>query len=138
MVHKKKEHMEKVAECWNFSAGVCEYGDDFCWFSHSKNSNQTEIFNCNICEQVFDRKNDLQHHKKKEHITSIPVCRNESKNTCWYGAEKCWFRHLETDSWNQQNSFNQNQEMTAKIFNMMETFTKRILQIENQMEMTNQ
>ena len=48
-----------------------------------------------------------------------------------------WFRHLETNSCNQQNLLNQNQEITAKVFDMMETFTKRILQIENQMEVTN-
>ena len=43
MAHKKKEHIEKVALCWNFFSGVCEFGDDFCWFSHSKNTNQTEM-----------------------------------------------------------------------------------------------
>ena len=43
MVHKKREHIEKVALCWNFSSGVCELGDDFCWFRHSKNTNQTEM-----------------------------------------------------------------------------------------------
>ena len=41
MVHKKSEHLEKVALCWNFSSGVCECGDDFCWFSHTKNTKQT-------------------------------------------------------------------------------------------------
>ena len=81
---------------------------------------------------------DLQHHKKNEHFMSVPLCRNDSKNTCWYGAEKCWFRHLETNSCNQQNLLNQKQDITAKVFEMMETFTKRILQIENQMEKTNQ
>ena len=61
MVHKKSEHIDKVALCWNFSAGVCELGDDF---SHSKHSTRKEIFNCNVCEQVFNRKKDLQHPKK--------------------------------------------------------------------------
>ena len=137
MVHKKSEHIDKVAPCWNFSAGVCELGDDFCWFSHSQHSIQKEIFNCNVCEQVFNRKKDLQHHKKQEHIMSVPLCRNYSKNTCWYGDDKCWFQHLEiATGYNQQNLINQNQEMTEKVFDMMETFTQRIIQLENQMEMT--
>ena len=80
---------------------------------------------------------DLQHHKKNENIMSVSLCRNESKNTCWYWADKCWFRHIETYSCNQQNVLNQNQEITAKVFDLMETFTQMILQIENEMEMTN-
>jgi hypothetical protein len=116
---------------------VLEFGNDFCWFNHSKNTKKAEIFNCKVCENVFDRKIDIQHHKKQEHIMSVPLCRNESENACWYGADKCWFRHLENNTCNQQNQINQNQEITAKVFNMMETFTKSILNIENKMEMTN-
>ena len=107
------------------------------WFSHSQHLIRKEIFNCNVCEQVFNRKKDLQHHKKQEHIMSVPLCRNDSKNTCWYGDDKCWFQHLEiATGYNQQNLINQNQEMTEKVFDMMETFTQRIIQLENQMEMT--
>ena len=43
----------------------------------------------------------------------------------------------ENDACNQQNQINRNQEITAKVFKMMETFTQRILNIENQMEMKN-
>ena len=48
MVHKKKEHSDKVEICWNYSTGKCEFGDDLCWFLHSNTSKSCEI-NCNIC-----------------------------------------------------------------------------------------
>ena len=131
MVHKKREHMEKVAVCWS----LWVWG--WLLLVHPKQKfKQTEIFNCNIHEQDFNRKMNLQHHKKNEHIMSVPLCRNESKHTCCVWGRHIWFRNLETYSCNQQNLLNQNQEITAKVFDMMETFTKRILQIENQMEMT--
>ena len=58
------------------------------------------------------------------------------KGLCWYGADKCWLRHTETETCNEQNAINKNTEITEKIFKMMETFTKRIMQLENQIEMT--
>ena len=82
MVHKKKEHIEKVAVCWNISSGHCALGDDFCWFSHSNNSYSTETFKCNICEQNFKTKNDLQLHKKRDHSMNVPPCQNASNETC--------------------------------------------------------
>ena len=71
MEHKKKVHIKKVASCWNFSAGKCEFGDDSCWFSHSKN---IEHFKCNICGLVFKTKNETHYHQKREHVRSIPKC----------------------------------------------------------------
>ena len=66
---------------------------------------------------------------------NVPPCKNARNKSCWYGDEKCWFKHTETCD--QENEINENQEITAKILDMMETFTKRIMYIENQMKMTN-
>ena len=38
MVHKKKEHVDKVSSCRNHTNGTCDFGDLQCWFSHA---NQT-------------------------------------------------------------------------------------------------
>jgi hypothetical protein len=127
MIHKKKEHTEKVALCWNFSAGNCELGDDLCWFSHKNPSDGNKSLNCKMCGENFNSKNDLHCHMKHGHTMSVPLCKNASKNTCWYGAENCWFRHEQTE----KIIINESQEITAKIFDMMETFSKRIIQIEN-------
>ena len=80
-------------------------------------------------------KNEVHYHQKREHVRSIPQCKNENNRECIYGAEKCWFQHNETG--HQENNQNQNGEITAKLFGMMETFTDRILKIEKQMEMSN-
>lgn len=132
MEHKKRVHTEKVALCWNFSSGKCEFSDDSCWFIHGKNSNVMASFNCNICQHIFKTKNEMFYHQKHEHIKSTPKCKN--KRTCIYGPEKCWFQHPEDE--HQDNNLNKNSEITSKLFDMMETFTNRILKIEEKMEMT--
>ena len=134
MEHKKTVYIGKVALCWNFSAGKCDFGDDFCWFSHSKN---LDNFKCNICGHVFKTKNETHHHHKHKHVNSIPECKNSSQNKCSYGADKCWFRHNETDDQEKYQIQNQNHEITEKLMKMMEKFTERIVNIEKQIEMTN-
>jgi hypothetical protein len=64
---------------------------------------------------------------------SVPLCKNASKNMCWYGAENCWFRHEQKE----KIIINESQVITTKIFEMMDKFTKRIIQIENEMDKTN-
>ena len=54
---------------------------------------------------------------------SVPLCIGEESKTCSY-SDHCWFRH-------ERESMNSNQEMTEKIFNMMEKFTKRMIDVEN-------
>ena len=131
--HKKRVHIKNVASCWNFSAGKCEFGDESCWFSHSKN---LDNFKCNICGHVFKTKNESHYHQKRMHVSSIPQCKNASQKACSYGADKCWFQHNETEDQEKYENQNQNQEITEKLFNMMEKFTERIMKIEKQMEMT--
>ena len=47
--------------------------------------------------------------------------------TVWYG-ERCWFRHDINEV--RDNEENSNDEMTEKIFRMMEKFTKRIIELD--------
>ena len=127
MVHKKKEHSEKVEICWNYSTGKCEFGADLCWFLHTNSSKSCEI-DCNICGKVFTTLNQFLNHKKIEHVASVQQCTHEKNNSCPYGAKKCWYLHSLPEN-NEVN--NVNQEVIEKIFNMMEQFTKRILNLEN-------
>ena len=55
MNHKKTMHVEKVSICWQFVSGTCIFGDQHCWFIHSKSSNALEAvnFKCISCEQEF-------------------------------------------------------------------------------------
>ena len=70
------------------------------------------------------------------HFSSNLIGQNSSQKTCSYGADKCWFHHNETEDQEKYENQNQNQEITEKLFNMMEKFTERIMKIEKQMEMT--
>ena len=81
MMHKKIVHTEKVALCWNFSSGKCDFSDDSCWFRHSKNLEVMDNFKCNICQHIFKTKNEVHYHQKREHVKSIPQCKNANKRT---------------------------------------------------------
>jgi hypothetical protein len=63
------------------------------------------------------------------------LCRDASNGTCQFGKIKCWFNHEEdlisNGNRNIENGTNINQEVINKIFDMMENFTQRIMEIEN-------
>ena len=128
MVHKKKEHREKVSICWHYSTGRCEFVDNDCWFLHTNTPKSVEV-DCNICGKVFPNINHVLNHKKIDHIISVQQCKNETRNSCKYGAKKCWYRHKSQTS-NEENNFHE--DVIEKLFNMMEKFTERILSLENQ------
>ena len=121
MIHKKREHIEKVALCWNFFSGVCEFGDDFCWFSHRGQPKDSEHVECKICGQTFNRKCDLQRHIKQQHLMTVPVCRNSATKNVGMELKSAGFV-METLKNHAQNAINDNEEITFKIFDMMETF----------------
>ena len=84
MLIEKREHKANVAVCWNFTAGNCELGDDICLFNHSKQSKtseKTELSKCNTCGEVFKTLNDLKHNKKRDHVLTVPPCKNAIKGS---------------------------------------------------------
>ena len=96
-------------------------------------------FICRVCDKRFTNKNDFMQHRKKEHVQNVFFCKNALKGTCRFGAKKCWFNHSDNEitytsgneNENGENLQNMNQEMMEKLFEMMEKFTQRIIQIEN-------
>ena len=58
---------------------------------------QVQIEKFNICSHVFNTKNESHYHQKGEHVNTIPQCKNASKKTCLYVADKCWFQYNETE-----------------------------------------
>jgi hypothetical protein len=128
MIHKKKEHREKVSICWNYSAGKCELGDSVCWFLHTNTYKSSEV-DCNICGKIFPNIKYFLKHKKIDDVTSVEECKNERSGSCKYGVQNCWYRHNSQTN-NKEN--NVNLEVIEKLFNMMEQFTERIFKLENQ------
>ena len=59
MKHKKSIHSEKVTTCRNYRQGVCNNGDDNCWFSHERQTKEKDAMNEesqeNENEQVFQK-----------------------------------------------------------------------------------
>ena len=94
MKHNKKEHEDRLAQCWKFAACACHYGNH-CWFNHPKINldQEPEEIKCTICENKFTTKSELHTHNKKHHKRSIPICRNASNGKCRYGDLRCWFIH---------------------------------------------
>ena len=82
MEHKKRMHEEKVTLCWNVDAGICDFGEFSCWFSH--------------CEKESQPHSDCLKHKKQEHPNLVSYCKNETEGTCKVGNIRCCFKHIET------------------------------------------
>ena len=70
------------------------------------------------------------HHKKLEHKESVKTCKNNLKNACRFGDAKCWFLHEEETILEK----NKKKGITEKIFSIMETFTNRIVKLENEIK----
>ena len=92
-------------------------------------------YKCKACEEVFKVKSEFMKHRRHEHVESVPLCRDASNGSCQFGKVKCWFNHQEEEipngNRNMENGMNVNQEVIDKIFDMMENFTRRIMEIEN-------
>ena len=55
---------------------------------------EDESFTCNFCDNTFDSKQNLMHHKKEEHTRKVNSCWHFSAGFCPFGKDKCWFAHI--------------------------------------------
>lgn len=139
MIHRKIEHEHKVKPCRNFSGGGCDLKDEDCWYIHIRSSCQEKpltTFTCNICEKVFVNRREFMCHRKKQHVQAVPYCNKASSGKCIFGNENCWFQHNEIKK-SEENENNEktnqnlyNDEIIRKMFDMMESFTHRIVEME--------
>ena len=134
MKHKKKQHREKLADCWQFATGNCQYGDEHCWFNHLRSDFQPEPveIKCILCEKVFKTHSEFLKHKKQHHKQHVSKCKNADNGTCRYGNELCWFVHESNERTSEnERSINYNQEVFEKIFSLIEKITERVVIVEN-------
>ena len=136
MKHRKRSHLEKVKTCIFYSQGKCDHGDE-CWFIHEtksrdNQSEETAKLNCRLCDKTFIIRSDFMNHKKHEHAEQTQPCRNDMNGTCPYAPYSCWFKHAETDTENSDPGQNiRNDNITEKLFNMMEKIVERLANLEN-------
>ena len=72
-------------------------------------------------------------HRKKEHERIVPKCKKEQNESCRYGPTFSWFKHTDDKSENESFTMNQNddtRDIIKKLFDMMENFAKRLVEIE--------
>ena len=124
LFHNKSEYVEKVQVCWNYKKGNCLFGDSNCWFLHTDKADTIET--CNVCARNFKTRKDLKIHEKNNRTEDVPFCKYDYGKTCVYG-DPCWFRH-------DKHEMLQNQDFTTKLLSMLEKFTNRIIQIENEVK----
>ena len=71
-------------------------------------------------------------HMKYEHAEHTQPCRNYMNGACSYTPNSCWFKHEETNTENTDNRQNiMNENITEKLFNMMEKIVERLADLEN-------
>ena len=133
MIHRKRDHVEKVQLCTNISNGECSYGNG-CWFRHDINS--LPEYNCNHCETAFVRKSELMKHKKDEHVETVKKCENYEDGTCRYSSVQCWFLH-ENDQ-NKSKNFSEsnieNSLLMKRLIDMVEKYTERTNKLESELK----
>ena len=57
-----------------------------------------EVIQCRYCEQQFSEIWNLMNHRKKEHKSTVALCRNKLANKCRFDSEKCWWNHEKTSN----------------------------------------
>ena len=95
MKHKKQQHCDKVAICWKFAHGICNYEDTECWFLHCQTANDTESakVKCYSCDKEFNCQPDLFRHCKKQHSHQVSKCKHGNYGKCIFGSKNCSFIH---------------------------------------------
>ena len=132
MVHKKEKHSDKISNCWNYILGMCDFGDQNCWFNHKLDSPAPQII-CKVCNETFYIKSEYLQHMKRTHTSKVKFCRNINTNEgCKYG-DNCWYSHQQAINDNSEtidNTGETNKEMIKKIIETMEKITERISELE--------
>ena len=76
-------------------------------------------------------------HIEHDFLELFPKCRNHSNEGCHYRPLLCWFRHTENANENIDMPNFENHEVIQKMFNMMEKFSSRLVEIEKQPSIIN-
>ena len=144
MKHKKREHTDRVNNCKKYAEGTCPFDEDSCWYHHTKtgkcSGTKSSDFTCKICDKTYKHITDFMRHRKCAHYHLVPQCFNMSQGKCIFGDEQCWFKHERNEQdHNNENikDIEENQTVTQKMLDMMEKFTKRLMEIEDKIKMTN-
>ena len=130
MAHRKGHHPTTIKTCRYFLDGNCAFGEDNCWFSHTKDKNERgkiQIFKCNMCGDKFDTKKEFMLHRKVEHSERVSDCIHSKNGNCRFSGEECWYKHKKIES-----EIGNNPIEIIRLFDIMEKFAQRLEMMERQ------
>ena len=119
--------------------GKCAF-EEKCWYSH-KNIKSTIIkeFKCRFCDKCYKRKEEFMVHRKMEHENFVPACRADKNDSCRFSDKECWYKHEDDEYLNKYAKYQLNQldeevpsNMNTRLLDMMEKFTERLQNLEDQ------
>ena len=79
---------------------------------------------CKICDKNFPNKSEYHIHRKQYHRSLVTPCLKAQNDNCTYGDKSCWFSHDETNQSNKAETTADQQEVTQRIFEIMEKITE--------------
>ena len=129
-------HSDEVKTCPYFLGGYCAFESNECWFAHPELHKASLVprtlkpIKCRFCDKTFETKTKFMEHRKLEHPEKISACKKEIDGSCRFGVDKCWYAHKYP---HQNGNLTQDPELLNRLFTMMEKFTERMNNIENQL-----
>ena len=94
MVHRKRNHGEKVNICKYFIKGTCHF-EDRCWFKHEKDPISSINLKCGFCGKQFETKTDVMNHIKQNNTKKVQMCKNVIAGNYCHHETNYWFKHVE-------------------------------------------
>ena len=95
MNHRRDTHGKTKEKCkYNVPPSTCKHGPAECWNDHSSIPEDSEEYKCTVCDDKFTSIPQMRRHRKKEHIESVPICRETEKGKkCSRSDQYCWYSH---------------------------------------------
>ena len=119
MHHVKVSHAELVLTCKFYKKGICKFGSDTSWYSHSP-----KTLKCRNCANSYSNKKDLMMHRKQDHIENIGSCKQHKLAGKYKNREKCWYIHEINKSVSESSELNDNQDTKILLKNKSEKISK--------------
>ena len=100
MNHRKQMHPSN-RKCRNFP-GNCKHAE-LCWYVHDESMMELDSesqepqpeeaqVKCYVCNKVFNSRNELMNHRKREHPSFI-LCKDFLSGNCRRSEKECWYIH---------------------------------------------
>ena len=94
--HMNDSHPEKQFNCdqCDFQATALLQLNKHINLKHRlEGQNIRNVIHCNNCGEQFSDKWNLMNHRKRMHINTVALCKNNLVGKCSFTSEMCWWNH---------------------------------------------